>query len=106
MNYKTVIKNFEIGNKANAGNYLTDGSALFLFRNKIAEKRSDGIYFSLAGYETSTTTKALNQISGLRVSRSKGKITANGIEIDSTKWYNVNKIKDNTDAEKILGEMK
>lgn len=48
-------------------NTLTDGKSVWLFGNKIIERRSDGIYFSLAGWNTLTTRERINGVLGNKV---------------------------------------
>lgn len=59
--------------RASSGNTTTDGKALFLHGNKIAEKRNDGVYISNAGWFTATTKERLNAISGVRIYQKSGK---------------------------------
>lgn len=57
---KSVCEAFINGKKKSAGNTRTDGEALFLHGNKIAERREDGIYATFAGWPTVTTRERLN----------------------------------------------
>jgi len=91
---RQCVKSFEQGQKAQAGNYFTDGKILCLFGVRIAEHRQDGIYFSMGGYQTVTTSKCLNFLSGVGVSTRKGVTTMYNpfgarIEINSKEWYKV-----------------
>jgi len=85
----TVIRNFESGLKGSGGNYFTDGNSLFLFGNMIAEHRENGIYFTLAGWNSQTTKKALNRLSGVCVHTKKGILYNNDQEINPNDWYPV-----------------
>ena len=54
---REICSAFEAGHKKTISNSHTDGMSLWLHGNKIAEKRSDGIYISDGGYPLSMTTK-------------------------------------------------
>ena len=43
-------------------NMVCDGNSLYLYNNKIAEHRNDGIYISNAGWDTKTTKERLNAL--------------------------------------------
>lgn len=62
-----IVSAFIAGNKLTVGNSHTDGSALYLHGNKIAEKRSDGIYITNAGWQSNTTKEHLNAIPGVSI---------------------------------------
>jgi hypothetical protein len=69
---------FQAHNKKTLGNTHTDGQALYLHGNKIAEYRSDGLYVSSAGWKTKTTKERLNGLSGVSVSQEAGEWYLNG----------------------------
>lgn len=48
--------------KLRVSNTYTDGQAVWLYGNKIVERRRDGIWVSLAGWNTLTTRERLNGI--------------------------------------------
>jgi hypothetical protein len=48
-------------------NTKTDGKAIYLHGNKIAEKRSDGIYISNSGWQSNTTKERLNALQGVSI---------------------------------------
>lgn len=50
-----------------SGNSRTDGTALFLFGNKIAEWRPDGLWISNAGWKSNTTKERLNALPGVSI---------------------------------------
>jgi len=85
----TVIRNFESGLKGSGGNYFTDGNSLFLFGNMIAKHTENGIMFSLAGWNSQTTKKALNRLSGVCVHTKKGILYNKDQEINDHDWYPV-----------------
>lgn len=57
-----IANAFLLSNDKSIGNTWTNGKAVYLHGNKIAEKRTDGIYLSLAGWNTPTTRERLNGI--------------------------------------------
>jgi hypothetical protein len=59
----------------NKSNSSTDGKSLFLFGNKIAEHRKDGIYISNAGWPTNTTRERLNAIPNVSISLRRNEMT-------------------------------
>jgi hypothetical protein len=71
--YRDVVEAFKNGDKAHAGNYLTDGKRLYLFGNVIAERtESGGIRVTDAGYPTHTTHKALRAL-GVNIRKKGGR---------------------------------
>ena len=75
-------------------NTTTNGKAVWLFGNKIIERREDGLYATLAGWDTPTTKERLNGIlDGVSVSTVRGDTymttrEASGI-INPSEWYKV-----------------
>lgn len=57
-----IANAFLLSNHKSIRNTWTNGKAVYLHGNKIAEKREDGIYLSLAGWNTPTTRERLNGI--------------------------------------------
>ena len=51
------------------GNTHTDGTALYLHGNKIAEYREDELYITSAGWETNTTKERLNALPGVSITQ-------------------------------------
>ena len=51
---------FAARKSARNSNTTTDGQAIYLHGNKIIERIGSGIYFSLAGWNTSTTRSRIN----------------------------------------------
>lgn len=90
MNKATLIERFEQGLKGSTGNYFTDGQSLYLFGNKIAEHRPDGIYFTLAGWNSTTTKQAVNRLNGVSVHSKQGVIKNFDKVIEADQWYKVN----------------
>lgn len=80
-----IVQAFYRGEKLNKGNTKTDGDAIFLHGNKIAEHNSifsnDGnkhINITLAGWNTPTTRERLNGLEGVRVTTKQGQAYLNG----------------------------
>lgn len=77
---------FSQGKEGQTSNTVSTGRELFLFGNKIAEWRADGLYISNGGYEPakgilSMTTKArLNDLPNVRVYAKNRKAILNGQE--------------------------
>lgn len=57
-----ITKAFIAGKSLKKARTTTDGQAIYLHGNKIAEKRQDGIYVTLAGWNTSTTRERVNTL--------------------------------------------
>lgn len=62
-----VVSAFIAGNKLSVANSSTDGKALFLHGNKIAEKREDGLYITNAGWSSNVTKERLNAIPNVNI---------------------------------------
>lgn len=74
-----IVGAFERRESRAKSNTWTDGERLYLFDNLIAEHRDDGIYISLAGWDTVTTRERLNGIRGAHVHRDKGQTKLNNV---------------------------
>jgi hypothetical protein len=61
---------------------------LFLHGNKIAEKRSDGLYVSNAGWQSNTTKERLNALPNVSIQQKKGIWHLNG-EMWAGNWIKV-----------------
>lgn len=92
---------FVQGQAKKISNTNTDGQSLWLFNNKIAEHREDGMYITNAGWKSRTTKERLNGLPNVSISQKKGEWYLNGNLWDGG-WIKVN---DNTppevDKEKI-----
>ncbi len=77
---QAVCSDFEVGRVRYIGNTHTDGNALYLHGNKIAERRGGVLWVTLAGWPTVTTRERLNGLSGVRVTQKKGVQYLNGVE--------------------------
>lgn len=71
---------FRSGDKLKVSNTETDGRAIYLFGNKIAEKREDGLYITLAGWNSNTTRERLNGLAGVSINTKQGQAFLNGKE--------------------------
>ena len=80
---------FEARRKLTQGNTHTDGQALYLHGNKIAEWRGAELWITLAGWPTVTTRERLNGLRGVSVSQRAGVQQLNG-EAWSGDWHRVN----------------
>ena len=102
--YKTaekIVNAFLMGNAQKGANTKTDGQSLWLFDNKIAEHRPDGLYITNCGWFSKTTKERLNNLIGVSISQKKGKWYLNGEEWDGT-WVKVNdNAPPNFDADKV-----
>jgi len=90
-----IANAFAQGNKMTIGNTATDGNAVYLHGNKIAERTNDGILMTLAGWNTTTTRERLNgiaQVLGLDASFNQKDFEPyfNGKHIASSAWVKVN----------------
>lgn len=83
---KTIIGAFLDRKPKTLNNTSTDGQSLFLFGNKIAEHRPDGVWFTLAGWPTVTTRDRLNAL-GARLHQVNFVTCLNGQPVDAWKWY-------------------
>lgn len=80
--------------KLTVSNTTTDGQNVWLHGNKIIERRRDGIWFTLAGWNTPTTRERVSGIlPGVSVSSRKGNAflhASNRSEyIDEHEWINI-----------------
>ena len=84
-----VVSAFMQGKTYKLQNTSTDGTALYLHGNKIAEMRPDGLYVSNAGWQSNTTKERLNALSGVSVWQKKGQWYLNG-QLWNGQWSNIN----------------
>lgn len=88
-----VTNAFEQRRVFKKGNSRTDGTAMYLFNNKIAEWRSDGLWITNAGWSSSTTKERLNGLMGVHVQQRAGNWYLNGRYWDGS-WTNVDEFND------------
>ena len=78
-------------------NSRTDGQSLWLFDNRIADWRSDGLWITNAGWDSNTTKERLNGLSGVRIKQVRGTWFLNGRAWDG-RWVNVDDFARGIDA--------
>lgn len=83
-----IVRAFGNRQAKSVGNTRTDGQAIYLHGNKIAEWRSDGLWISNAGWFSSTTKERLNALPGVRVHQKQGVWYLNSKDWDGG-WVNV-----------------
>lgn len=74
----TIANSFIEGKAKKMSNTHTDGQSLWLFNNKIAEHRQDGMYISNAGWNSKTTKVRLNALPEVSICQKKGVWFLNG----------------------------
>lgn len=90
-----IASAFRNGEKLTVSNTTTDGTAVWLHGNKIIERRPDGIYFTLAGWNTNVTRERINGIlpNYYYVRRVNGAVMlhtpARSEYIDDCQWINI-----------------
>jgi hypothetical protein len=62
-----ILSAFYNNESKTVANTKTDGRAIYLHGNKIAEKRSDGLYITNAGWQSNTTKERLNALQGVSI---------------------------------------
>jgi len=86
---KQVKAAFFAGKSKTVGNTHTDGVSVYLHGNCIIHKREDGIYATLAGWNTPTTRERINGITGAGFHQKKRLPFLNGSEVSTTDWHKV-----------------
>ena len=71
------------------GKTRTDGETVWLHGNAIVQRRSDGVYATLAGWNTPTTRELVNGITGARFSQKDFGAYLNGVAVDPSAWIKV-----------------
>ena len=67
-----IVNAFQNSRSLTIGNSRTNGESLWLFDNKIAEIRRDGLWVSNGGWDSKTTKDRLNGLSGVNVVHRRG----------------------------------
>lgn len=83
-----IVAAFLKGEKKKISNDHTDGNAMYLHGNKIAEKRDGKIWITNAGYMTNTTKERLNGIPNVSINQKAGQWYLNGKPWDG-EWIEV-----------------
>jgi hypothetical protein len=84
----SIVSAFISGNELKVSNSKTDGKSLYLFGNKIAEKRKDGLYITNAGWNSNTTKERLNALPNVSICQKKHVWYLNDKEWDGS-WTKV-----------------
>jgi hypothetical protein len=85
---QAVAGAFIAGIEMTNSNTRTDGQSLWLFGNKIAEKRADGLYITNAGWFSATTKERLNALPSVSIYQAKKEWYLNGNKWDG-KWIKI-----------------
>ena len=83
-----IVSAFEGRRALKIDNSETDGTSLWLFGNKIAEWRNDGLWITNAGWKSNTTKERLNGLTGVRVQSIRRQWYLNDYAWDGG-WINV-----------------
>lgn len=86
---ETIKRAFESKKAVTCGNTYTDGKAVYLHGNKIIERRANGIFATLAGWNTPTTRERVNGITGAGFHQKNFEPLLNGEPVDANAWYKV-----------------
>jgi hypothetical protein len=85
---REIVRAFENRTPHRIDNSRTDGTSLFLFGNKIAEWREDGLWVTNAGWDSRTTYERLNGLTGVHVRKQRGSLLLNNLYWDG-RWTHV-----------------
>ena len=85
---RDIVNAFQNSRSLTTGNSRTDGQSLWLFGNKIAEIRRDGLWITNAGWNSTTTKERLNGLSGVNIVQRRGTWYLNEREWDG-RWVHV-----------------
>ena len=85
---REIVNAFQNSRSLTIGNSRTNGESLWLFGNKIAEIRRDGLWITNAGWESMTTKERLNGLSGIDIRVRRGTWYLNGFEWDGS-WTHI-----------------
>lgn len=86
---KQIKAAFEAGKSKTIGNTHTDGTTVYLHGNAIVQRREDGIYASLAGWNTPTTRERVNGITGSSLTQKDFEPYLNGKPCSAIEWYKI-----------------
>lgn len=85
---RKIVGAFERREPLTIDNSRTDGRSLWLFGNRIAEWRGDGLWISNAGWDSRTTNERLNGLTGVHVRKHRGTLLLNDRVWDG-RWVHV-----------------
>lgn len=94
---RDIVNAFQNSRSLRIGNSRTNGESLWLFDNKIAEIRRDGLWISNAGWQSRTTKERLNGLSGVHIQSVRGNWFLNGRAWDGG-WVNVDAWNDGAES--------
>ena len=94
---RDIVRAFGNRQTLKIDNSRTDGTSLYLFNNRIAEWRADGLWITNAGWQSKTTKERLNGLSGVQIQQVRGNWFLNG-RIWSGEWVNVDAWNNGTDS--------
>ncbi len=86
---KEIAAAFASRRPRTVGNTSTDGTAVFLHGNRIVERREDGVWATLAGWNTPTTRERVNGVTGACFHQKARSAMLNGQPVDPTAWIKV-----------------
>jgi|TARA_R100000479_G_C6388864_1_gene204215 hypothetical protein len=70
-------------------NTRTDGTTVWLHGNAIVKREDDGVYVTLAGWNTPTTRERVNGITNIGFHQKNFEAYINNEPVSSTEWYKV-----------------
>ena len=85
---REIVNAFQNSRSLTIGNSRTNGESLWLFENRIAEIKRDGLWISNCGWKSATTKERLNGLSGVNIVQRGGTWYLNGFEWDG-EWTHV-----------------
>jgi hypothetical protein len=85
---KKIVRAFEGRQDLIVVNSRTDGQSLWLFDNRIAEWRNDGLWITNADWDSITTKERLNGLTGVNIRQQRGVWLLNGRYWDGS-WVHV-----------------
>lgn len=85
---RDIVNAFQNSRSLTIGNSRTDGESLWLFGNKIAEIRRDGLWITNAGWDSVTTKERLNGLIAVKIRNRRGTWILNDRPW-SGEWVNV-----------------
>ncbi len=91
-----ICRAFENRQSKRSGNSETDGTSLFLHRNKIAEWRDGVLWITNAGWQSNTTRERLNGLQGVAINQKDFQWYLNGEAWDG-EWRAVNESRDDNE---------
>jgi hypothetical protein len=81
---RQIVTAFEKGRKKKVGDIRTDGKAIYLFKDKIAEYRENGIWITLHEWSPTLTRNILNTLWSVNIFQINGKWYLNGSPWDGS----------------------